>query len=704
MTCKPFTLGLGQKFAILVVSILCVTLGVASHLMAHHQNVQYRNHLTEKAQLLGRFISLISPEAILSYDLQYLDDVMKEATNQKDMVYSVILDTHGQNMTSFLDVKNTNIKNAIAAVGDSNFKEVIEYLKNADDIIHMSFPIRFNNEEIGEVLLGLSTQRLSLEVEQNFIRQLVGYVLIILILILCIHFVFRQKVLKPINSLVEGFDRVANGNLEQKVTVLCKDELSCLSTSFNKMMSDLKLHITEKDQMMDQLQELNSTLEHRVRKRTADLAQSEAHIRAILENVGEGIITLDEAGYIQSVNPAAERILGIKNDSAKNLHSIFMLSDESASFLADSKEYIDINDNPINRAIAPHPLVLTGKRMDGSEFPMELVVTTMQKNSQVYRVCILRDITRRKETEQRLEQAQNQLLDAAHKSGMADMATGVLHNIGNILNSVNLAGEEISKIVKHSKIEGLSMANKMLVEHQNELSDFLLHDKKGKRLPEYYIKVGTALVDEHKRIEKEADSLNEKTKMMKDVIRTQQLYASAGFFSEALDIHTLINDAITVQKASLDKWGVRIEKRLGAIPSCMVQKSKLLQVLTNLVKNAKEAMAENDIYNKPKHLMIETGQQNDGSVFVKILDNGCGIEQEHLTQIFGHGFTLKQNGHGFGLHTCANAVKEMGGTITASSQGLQQGACFYLSLPPAQNTQVVQHDKNAALETADISE
>jgi C4-dicarboxylate-specific signal transduction histidine kinase len=193
--------------------------------------------------------------------------------------------------------------------------------------------------------------------------------------------------------------------------------------------------------------------------------------------------------------------------------------------------------------------------------------------------------------------------------------------------------------------------------------------------------MGKVLNDEIEEIKNESLELIKKTTMMKEVISTQQAYAKSGFHSEQLNLSQLIEDALKIQEASLKKWGVKLDKRLADTPACTGQKSKLLQVITNLVKNAKEAMNDNDQYNRPKELLIETGMLNDKAVYLTIKDNGCGISKDQLTKIFNHGFTTKESGHGFGLHTCANAMTEMKGALKVDSEGLQKGATFTVTIP-----------------------
>lgn len=488
-----------------------------------------------------------------------------------------------------------------------------------------------------------------------------------------------RSTIPSIRRLMDAAKLVADGDLNAEVMITSRDEIGQLGKSFNTMVDNLRSATLKEQQYTEDLKALNHQLEDRVHERTQELKGSEAKIRAILDNIGEGIIVINNNGSIESINPAAERTFGLDKENAIGMDSMLLFSDHELgksaandSAAKDSLFAASNNEQPTERE---------GKHSDGTTFPMEFVVTPMQLDDKLLRVCIVRDITLRKETESSLAQAQQQLVDAAHKSGMAEMATGVLHNIGNILNSVNLSGEEIARFTKQSKVSGLIKANEILAEHKDELATFLSQDPKGQKLPDYYIKLGNILSQEIQSIADETESLLNKTTMMKEVIATQQSYAKQGFHSEMINLNTLIEDALKIQEASLHKWGVKLEKRLSDIPTCVAQKSKLLQVITNLIKNAQEAMRENDIYNRPKELFIETGIVDNEVVFVKVNDNGCGIPSDKLSKIFNHGFTTKTDGHGFGLHTSANAMTEMKGSLSVDSKGVQEGACFTLTVP-----------------------
>ena len=109
-----------------------------------------------------------------------------------------------------------------------------------------------------------------------------------------------------------------------------------------------------------------------------------------------------------------------------------------------------------------------------------------------------------------------------------------------------------------------------------------------------------------------------------------------------------------------------------------LEKHKILQILVNLLRNAKHACQESDRADKRLTVRVING---DGRVRISVIDNGIGIPPENLIRIFSHGFTTKKDGHGFGLHSGALAAKEMDGSLTVHSDGPGQGSTFTLELP-----------------------
>ncbi|NGP87956.1 two-component regulator propeller domain-containing protein [Fodinibius halophilus] len=282
-----------------------------------------------------------------------------------------------------------------------------------------------------------------------------------------------------------------------------------------------------------------------------------------------------------------------------------------------------------------------------------------------------------------LEKARDEVVEKAHKAGMADLATGILHNVGNILNSVNTSAALIEDTMKHSKLQGLLQANTILRENVDDIEGFVTNNPKGKKLMQYYLRLEDPLKKEQQKVIKQSKRLTEKIELINEAIAAQQSYAGASMYADHISLGEMIEDALTLQAGSIDRHGLTVDKELDSVDPIIAQHSKLMHVLVNLIKNAKEAMAGN----RPddKVIKIRSWEDND-RVFLSISDNGSGIKEENLKKVFNHGFTTKKSGHGFGLHSCANYMKEMGGDIEVESNGKGKGATFTLIFAKAKDS------------------
>jgi signal transduction histidine kinase len=275
-----------------------------------------------------------------------------------------------------------------------------------------------------------------------------------------------------------------------------------------------------------------------------------------------------------------------------------------------------------------------------------------------------------------LKEAQKELVEKAHQAGMADIAAGTLHNVGNILNSVKASVEAMEGILGVSPLEGLTKANKLLGDHIDRLDDFILADPRGKKLLHYYIKLEEPLKGACDQLGQNVRRVMEKINAINDVIAAQQAYAGVGGLSEKVRLADIIEDAITMQSGSLERHKIKVVRNYAEVPELFVQKTKLVHILVNIIKNAKDAMAGSEAEKRTLTLSIS----RDGTTLsIKVRDTGCGIAAENITRIFSHGFTTKKGGHGFGLHSCANYMREMGGEIRAESDGEGKGAAFVLT-------------------------
>jgi C4-dicarboxylate-specific signal transduction histidine kinase len=290
------------------------------------------------------------------------------------------------------------------------------------------------------------------------------------------------------------------------------------------------------------------------------------------------------------------------------------------------------------------------------------------------------EIAERMRTEKELEAAQQQLMASARRAGMAEIAIGVLHNVGNVLNSINVSATLASDRLRQSKVNDLVRAANLIEEHSADLGSYLASDPKGKQLPAFLSLLATHLADERIDILKELELLTSKVNHVKTIVSTQQSYAGVSGVTETVDLSTLIDDAMKLNSASLDRHSITVVREYADLPRVRLDKQKSLQILVNLIKNAKDACSECPNL-KDRKLTLKTGLANEKTLQIQVIDNGVGIPRENLTRIFAHGFTTKKSGHGFGLHSCANAAHELGGSLVAYSDGPGKGATFVLELP-----------------------
>jgi signal transduction histidine kinase len=277
-----------------------------------------------------------------------------------------------------------------------------------------------------------------------------------------------------------------------------------------------------------------------------------------------------------------------------------------------------------------------------------------------------------------LSDAQKVMLEEARLAGMAALATDVLHNVGNILTSVVISGELIQESVEKSTLHKLKKANALLREKMGDLTGFIATDPRGRMLLEYYLELEDAFSQEHQLMQSHVKRLNERIGAIREVVVAQQHYAAYGTFMDEYVLEEIIEDALKIQESSLGKQGISVEKRFSGATRVFVQKGKFLHVLVNLIKNAKEAMDE--VAPEKRKLIVEV-EQNDRFAFIRIIDSGSGIDPANLTKIFSHGFTTKKRGFGFGLHSSANYMREMGGDIAVHSAGNGSGTVFTVSIP-----------------------
>ncbi len=291
---------------------------------------------------------------------------------------------------------------------------------------------------------------------------------------------------------------------------------------------------------------------------------------------------------------------------------------------------------------------------------------------------ISKDITAIKLAEAELERTHKEYVHASRLAGMAEVATSVLHNVGNVLNSINVAATLVDERVRKSRVADVRRLSGLFEEHSDDLANFLTTDPKGKKVPDFLRQLADKLDSEKAAVLDEVASLRANLEHVKEIVAMQQSYARVAGVFENIQLADLLEDALRMNEGSLARHSVKVVRDYRDLPTICTDKHKVLQILVNVVRNAKYACDDSRRTDKQLTMRVTA---SDGRVKISIIDNGVGIPAENLTRIFNHGFTTRKDGHGFGLHSGALAAKELGGSLSVFSEGPGLGAAFTLELP-----------------------
>ena len=292
---------------------------------------------------------------------------------------------------------------------------------------------------------------------------------------------------------------------------------------------------------------------------------------------------------------------------------------------------------------------------------------------------LAKEADKRKKAKTQLQTAQEKLVETARRVGLAEVATGVLHNVGNVLNSVTVTAESIQKKVRNSKVSYLADVVGLLEKHTGELGTFMTTEEQGKKLPAFLANLSKELIAEQENCLEALKTLTKHVEHVADIIQLQQSYGKAKGLTESVFIAELVEDAIRISTNALTRDNVQVKRELADLPAILLDRHKVLQILTNLISNAKYALSESN--RDDKMLVIRAKEPEGGQIRIEVCDNGMGIAKKNLTRIFEHGFTTNKNGHGFGLHSAALAASEMDGSLSVHSDGRGKGAVFTIELP-----------------------
>jgi len=436
-----------------------------------------------------------------------------------------------------------------------------------------------------------------------------------------------------------------------------------------------------------QLKTANDELELRVGRRTAELAKAngelkheQALFRALLDSASDFIYFKDRKSRFVRCGVALCHRSALSHEQIIGKTDFDIFQDEHARRAFDDEQAIIRTGTPL--------IGQTEKEVHPDGRVTWVLTTKMPWHGPdgniIGTLGISRDVTAIKEAEMELERAHKQLVEASRAAGMAEVATGVLHNVGNVLNSVNVSASLVIDKAKQTQLPSLVRLVALLSDHSADLSAFLVNDPKGRQVPAFLNLLATQLTSEQKNTVGELELLCQNINHIKEIVAMQQAYATVSGVSTVVEVTELIEDLLRLTEAGFKRHGIKLMKEIAPfLPNVTVDRHKVLQILVNVVRNAKRACEDSQ---RPDPQVTISATAAGDRIKISVADNGVGIPAENFTRIFAHGFTTRKDGHGFGLHSSALAAREIRGHLLVHSEGPGKGATFTLELDPGFKT------------------
>jgi PAS domain S-box-containing protein len=636
-----------RKMLVMTLLICGAVLLVAIVALFVFQVLNFRSNFQRDASTLAAIIATNSTAAVAFKDETAAKEMVGSLQAKPTVLTASLVLSDGSVIARFGNAENAKALSQFPPAGEHRF---------TGGHLLLTRPVVLKNERVGTLYLRTDYRRTFLQLLGFYGQVVAGVTFVSISLAVLLSSRLGRAITHPVLQLAQTA-KIIGEKKDYSVRAVVSsrgDELGLLAESFNEMLSRIESQDAALSLSQQKMEALIHSIDGIVWERTPDTFRFTFISRQSEDILGyEPQTWLDQANFWEAkLHP---------QDAAKAIQTGHDMAARGQPY---SYEY--------------RMLAADGRPVWIRESGMVLV----EKDHPVAMRGIFLDITQHKLDAEQLDKLNRQLIDTSRHAGMADVATGVLHNVGNVLNSVSVSATIVGDRLRRSKVSNLRRATTMLREKNGHLVEFLTTDPKGKLLPEYLGTVADQLVAEQTELVAEMEAVGEHIEHIKEIVSMQQNYAKVSGVFENLSPADLVEDALRLNVAAFERHHIGLVRDFEEnTPKVCVDRHKFLQILINLLRNAKHAME--DVRERERRMVIRVRMASPDKVQIVVNDNGIGIPPENLARIFNHGFTTKKDGHGFGLHSGANAAKEMGGSLAARSDGPGRGAEFTLELPTA---------------------
>jgi two-component system NtrC family sensor kinase len=719
-----FPTGITLRITLLGWMVTLLTLGVFVIVIVPEQKREFELSLESKARGVAVSIRGVAAGAAVSEDysavvdqaMQVLsgDNAIDYVVMTKNDGFSIVIDRSAWKTEKLGEAWHPLIRTPVSSIGTSPLfgRRVFQY----------AVPFDYSGIQWGWIHIGLSLDTYDESVRRTYNRT---SALTILCggLSLLISLVYAARLVRPIHILRAAVERVAQGDLHARAEVHSHDEIERLADAFNDMAQTILgrnqilesvsfaakqfLSDGDRDKIVGEVLERVGQAAGASRACVLEIGTQDGGLRLFPRwewlpatasrpegwddfpwqgEAAERWVELLKDGQIVTVTPA--RLEKPRRDliDGRIRSTIFVpvvVAGEWWGIVAfddfvQEREWGEAERDSL-RALAD---------MLGASIARHRVRTALEEAKETLEQRVLErtgelreQIEAKDRAHAELAAAQQRLITLSREAGMAEIATGVLHNVGNVLNSVNVSTTLLAGRIRESRVDNLIALIGMLEQHSGDLPEFLGRDPKGRRVLPYLVKLGGHFHAERDDLLKELELLSCHVGHIKQIVSTQQSYAKVSGLVENVQLCDMVDDALRIVEPGLVRHKIRVERDSEPVPAIAADKHQILQILLNLLRNAKQAMQEGDGDEGEKVIRLRIRRLGESRVSLAVEDSGVGLPPENLTRIFGHGFTTKADGHGFGLHSCALAASQMGGSLRAESEGPGHGATFILELP-----------------------